>query len=298
MTTGKVRGPMNSLVARLSFWKRKRSFSGEAQVVSPSHALRDFIYLDVVLVSSYLEQLTGGVPYGAEISREYHGGGEAGVNMPLFQVSIEGGGSRGYRENQTIYWDRYARLEKALRDAAKLVDLTREAGAPATLKANTIFLAAGRASLEPDWSLWQSGISMAKIVFQKLQQLSALEAIQQTQPDESGMVPMLYGPEGTAVVMVKQDALSQLFKDKLPDEPPNKLRPLFKPSGVIIRLHLGDPENAFVLDGYAGLEHFTPHRAKPYLLGPVQEDIHILGLVRQVQGNSVQFIPLAAFVMV
>jgi len=289
---------MNSLVARLSFWKRKRSPSDEVQVVSPPHALRDFIYLDVVLVSSYLEQLTGGVPYGAEISREYRGGGEAGVSMPLFQVKIEGGGSRGYRENQTIYWDRYARLEKALRDTGKLVDLTLEAGAPATLKANTIFLAAGRASLEPDWSGWQSGVSMAKIVFQKLQQLSALEAIQQAQPDESGMVPMLYGPGGTAVVMVKQDALSQLFKDKLPDEPPDKLRPLFKPSGVIIWLHLGDPENAVVLEGYAGLEHFTPHRVKPYLLDPVQEDIHILGLVRQVQGNSVRFIPLAAFATV
>lgn len=286
---------MRNLAAKLMFWKRKGRPAFEGQIVPGSNILRDFIYLDVALVSSYLEQPTGGVPYAAEVSREYHGGGEAGLSMSLVQVKLEGGGSRGYRENQTIFWARYARLEKVLRDAGKLTDLTQEAASPAGLRANMIFLAAGQASLEPDWSNWQSGVSMAKLAIQKLQQLSAFEAVQQAQPDETGMVPMLYGPEGAAIVMVKQDALSQLLKEELPDEPPDKIRRLFKPSGVIMRLPLGDPRSPVVLEGTGALEHFTPHRIAPYLLGPVQEDIHLLGLVRQKEGDVVRFIPLAAF---
>jgi hypothetical protein len=64
--------------------------------------LRDFIYLDVDLVSSYLEQLTGGTPNSAEISRENHVGGTGGVNLSLLQLQLDGGGRKGYRENQTV----------------------------------------------------------------------------------------------------------------------------------------------------------------------------------------------------
>lgn len=289
---------MGNVAAKLKFWTRKSPRAAQGNVVPGSHILRDFVYLDVPLVSSYLEQLTGGMPYGAEVSREYHGGGEAGLSMPLVQVKLEGGGSRGYRENQAIYWARYARLEEALRETGKLIDLTEETTSPATLRADAVFLAVGHTSLEPDWANWQSGVSLVKLVFQKLRQLGAFEAVQQAQPDETGMVPMLYGPEGTAVVMVRQDAVSQLFKDKLPDKPPVEIRRLFKPSAVTVRLTLGDPGNAVMLEASGDLEHFTPHRIAPYLLGPVHEDMHVLGLVRQREKDAVRFIPLAVFATV
>ena len=217
--------------------------------------------------------------------------------MSLFQVKVEGGSTRGYKENQTIYWDRYSRLEKALRDTSKLKDLTQETTIPANVKPNTIFLAAGSATLEPDWSNWQSGISIAKFAVEKLQQLSASETTQQAEVDESGMMPILYGPSGTPTYTIRQDVLKHLFKDEPPDEPPDKIRSLLRPSSVIIRLTLSGTEN-IILEGHADLEHFTPHRIAPYILDPVQENIHILGLARQCDGPVVRFIPLAAFVNV
>lgn len=289
---------MSNVLRRLVFWKRRKQGKARGKIIPGSGFLRDFIYLDVVLVSSYLEQLTGGVPQEARVSQEYRGGGQAGVNMPLFQLNVQGGGSWGYQENQTIYWDRYARLEEELRDAGKLVEVVGTEPSTADLKPNTIFLVSGCALFEPDWSNWQSGMSMAKLVIDKLRQVSALEVAQQEQPNASGMVPLLYEPSGEAVVMVKKDALSQLIPDNLPNEPPNNIRRLFKPSGIKIVLHIGISDAQVALEGIALLQHFTPHQVERYLLGRVEEDIHVLGLVRQRKGATVQFIPLSVFVRI
>ncbi len=287
---------MSNVLRILEFWKRHKRGKVRGQIISGSGSLRDFIYLDVVLVSSYLEQLTGGVPQEARVSREYRGGGEAGVSMPLFQLNVQGGGKWGYQENQTIYWDRYARLEKELRDASKLTELVDTKLATVVLKPNSFFLLNGCASFAPDWSNWQSSMSMIELVIDKLRQLGALEAAQQEQPDASGMVPMLYEPDGRAVVMVRKDALSQLIPGKLPNKPPNNIRRLFKPAGVKIILHVGTLDTQVVLEGNASLQHFTPHRIERYLFSPAEEDVHILGFVTQRKGAMIQFVPLSVFV--
>jgi hypothetical protein len=289
---------MSNVLRKLAFWRQHEQDKFVVQATPRSGILRDFIYLDVPLVSTYLEQLTGGVPQEASVSREYRGSGEAGLSMSLFHIDLQGGGSRGYQENQTIYWDRYARLEKELRNAGKLIDFVGTEPSTAALKPNAIFLISGHALLEPDWSTWQSGISLAKLIIDKLRQLSALEAAQQEQPDANGMVPMLYEPDGKAVIMVRKDALSQLLPDSLPNKPPDNIRSLFKPSGVKIVLHVGVPHEEVLLEGNASLQHFTPHRVGTYLLGPVEDDIHVLGLVRQRNEAVVQFIPLAVFVRI
>jgi len=288
---------MSNALERLAFWRRRKSRTVE-QIVSRHGALRDFIYLDVALVSSYLEQLAGGIPQEAQVSHGYTAGGDAGVSMSLFHINVQGGGSWGYRENQTIYWDRYARLENVLRSAGKLVDTVEEGMAAASLKPHAIFLASGVASFEPDWSNWQSGISMAKLVIDKVRQLNALEAVEQAQPDSSGMVPMLYEPGGKPVVTVRKDVLSQVLPSNLPQEPPENIRRLFKPVGVKMVLEESTSDQRVTLEGIASLEHFTPHRVQRYLLGPLEEEVHALGLVTQREGTMAQFIPLAIFVKI
>ena len=95
---------MSNMLRKLAVWKRHEQDKAVKQAAVRQEVLRDFIYLDVALVSTYLEQLTGGVPQEARVSRESRSGGEAGLNMSLFHINMQGGGSQGYQENQTIYW--------------------------------------------------------------------------------------------------------------------------------------------------------------------------------------------------
>jgi len=257
--------------------------------------LRDFICLDLALVSSYLEQLIGGVPQEAQVSHEQHAGGEVNV-LSLFHVNLQGG--RGYAENQTIYWARYARLEDELRKLGKLVELTASKPTDARILPHTLFIFNGGTLFEPDWSDWRAGVSLAKIIIDKLHQMNAIEALSQAQVDANGMVPMLLGPGGNPVLALQKDMLSQILPDSLPSEPPISIRRLFKPAGVRITFRVGSGKEQVRFEGVTVLQNFTPHRIDRCIAGPAQEDVHVLGLITEVKGDSVQFVPLAAFVKV
>ncbi len=268
------------------------------QITSPQKFLRDFIYLDIALVNSYLEQLTGGVPHAAQITREYQAGANAGVNVSLFHLNLEGGGARSYAENQTIYWDRYARLEKELRKNCKLVELKSSEQIVTNIEPHTLFLFSGSVLFNPDWSNWSSGISLAKIIIDKLRQLNDLEAKGQVQPDANGMVPMLLGPGGNPVVTLQKDMLSELLPHDLPNKPPSSIQRLMKPVGVNVSLKVGSLGKSITLEGNAALQHFTPHRVDRLVAGPAKEDVFVLGLVTERVRNSAQFSPLAIFVKI
>ncbi len=270
----------------------------ENKVLSPQEFLRDFIYLDLALVGSYLEQLIGGMPHGAQISHENQAGGDTGVNVSLFHLNLHAGGARSYTENQTIYWDRYARLEDELRKRRKLTELKSSEATKESIEPHLLFLFAGPASFEPDWSNWSSGISLAKIIIDKLRQLNALEAAGQVQPDANGMVPMLLGPGGNPIVALQKDVLSELLPHDLPKEPPISMQRLFKPVGVRVRLKVGSLGKKITLEGNASLLHFTPHRVDRYVSGRAKEDVNVLGLVTERDRNAAQFTPLAIFVKV
>lgn len=257
--------------------------------------LRDFICLDLALVSSYLEQLIGGVPNGAQVSQEQHSGGEVNV-ISLVHINSQGG--RGYTENQTIYWARYDRLENKLREIGKLTELTALKPPDVPIIPHVLFLFNGGTSFEPDWSDWRAGVSLAKIIIDKLRQMNAIESLSQAQADINGMVPMLLGPGGTPVLALQKDVLSQLLPDSLPSEPPVSIRRLFKPAAVRITFCVGSGKEQLRFEGSAALNNFTPHRIDRCIVGPAQEDVHVLGLITEVKGDSVQFIPLAAFVKV
>ncbi len=257
--------------------------------------LRDFIYLDLALVGSYLEQLIGGLPYEAKISREQQAGGDAGVNVALFHVDLKGGGTRGYAENQTIQWATYARLEDELRKANKLLDFTSSAKT-FRVEPHVIFLFKGVTKLEPDWADWNSGISLAKIVIDKLNQLGAIESMNQAQPDENGMVPMLLGPGGNAIVALQKNALSELLPKNLPKEPPSSIRRLFKPTAVRVTFPINVGKEKIEFEGSASLHNFTPHRLNRYTGTSAQDDVNVLGLVTEIIGSVLRFVPLAIFV--
>ena len=259
--------------------------------------LRDFIYLDLALVSSYLEQLVGGLPYEAEVSQEKRVGGDSGINLALFHVNLQGGGARSSTENQMIFWARYARLEDELRKANKLVELTGLKNI-AQLKPHILFLFSGATWFEPDWSGWNSGMSLAKIIIDKFRQLGALEALNQAQPDINGMVPMLLGPGGNPIVALQKDALSELLPSDLPLEPPANIRRLFKPTAVSISFELESCKKQLKFEGSASLQNFTPHRIERCIVSSIQEDVDVLGLVTECKGNVFQFVPLAIFVKV
>lgn len=264
----------------------------------PQSSLRDFIYLDLELVGSYLEQLVGGIPHEAQISREYQAGGEAGLNVSLFHVNVQGGGTRSYAENQTIHWDRYARLEEQLYKACKLTELKESQLTTESIEPHILFLFDGMASFEPDWSNWSSGISLAKIIIDKLHQLNSAETLGNTQPDANGMVPMLVGPSGNPLIALQKDMLSELLPNNLPEEPPQEIRGLFKPVGVTVTLRVKSSNQIISLKGNASLRHFTPHRVDRYVLRPGKEHVNVLGLVTERKSTKAQFTPLAIFVKV
>jgi hypothetical protein len=213
-------------------------------------------------------------------------------------LQLDGGGRKGYRENQTIYWSRYERLEKSLLDADILVDLTKDTSLVRNLEPNMIFLASGHAYFEPDWSNWQSGVSMIGLVSEFISQLGALNAPQQPPPNETGVVPASDGLEVKNIVNVDQAGLSQLVKAIPVSEPPQTVRRLFKPAAVNIRISLGESRDLCTLESSCALEHFTPHRLQPYLMETIEEDIYVLGLVRQREDKLLRFIPLTLSVCV
>lgn len=76
------------------------------------------------LVGAFLEQLEGGKVRVTETTKESGKYVQGGLNIALMQLGGGATGTTSHKETKTVYYDLYNRLEDALRNTKKLVDLS------------------------------------------------------------------------------------------------------------------------------------------------------------------------------
>jgi len=83
------------------------------------------------------------------------------------------------------------------------------------------FIFNGGTLFEPDWSDWRAGVSLAKIIIDKLHQMNAIEALSQAQVDANGMCRCYWDQEETRSLLYKKTCFPKYYQIAYPVNPPS-----------------------------------------------------------------------------
>lgn len=263
--------------------------------------LRHFLYLNVELVGAFLEQLEGGKLQITESISESRRHIQGGVNVSLLQLGGGGESLTGYKETKTIYYDLYNRLEDALRNEKKLIDLTISVeGMEHRIEENQFFLAHGAMTFTPGWAAWQSiGYILGKINewIGQQQTLSLGQQIPQVSPpgELADGTRSLVLPNNRPIILLPQPTQINVLP-KLPDKPPEEIRALVKPEVIEITLQIPKINLNFLGSGF--LKHFTDDRVSELTSGKKTYRAYVMGLISELSEDRIHFTPMAIFVVI
>jgi len=264
----------------------------------PVKVLRHFLYLDVELVGAFLEQLEGGKVRVTETTKESGKYVQGGLNIALMQLGGGGTGTTSYKETKTVYYDLYNRLENALRNTKKLVDLSTPLKKLNEVRENQSFLLHGKLTFSPVWSSWKSTGYVLSKINEWLAQLQASEQEQLPMSQDQGLIDAtrsLIMPNNRPVIFIAPPQITQVLPT-LPDEPPEQLRTMIKPEQVNISLDVPDKKLRLVGSGF--LENFAKERITELSNGTKELHAHMMGLTTELSARSIHFTPIAIFLVI